>query len=172
MRPIIPLACALLVSAVMTVRADGVSAIEADMNRPGGAYLSLPASSADACVALCAQDQICMAWSFKAADNACELKAVITPATPAEGFQSGLSARAPYFARHTGADADAPIISPAQTVAAIENAPTAPASLTPTASAAPLALGSDEQAQASADLELLGGRSADTGADLRRRFRP
>lgn len=69
-----------------------------DTARPGGVYTTLTVADAAACVRLCAQDSLCMAWTLRAS-GACELKAVITPRVAEYGARSGLSARAPAFAR-------------------------------------------------------------------------
>jgi hypothetical protein len=58
----------------------------------GGAYASLQARDAAACARLCADDGLCMAWSFQSG-NTCELRAT-APRTPA-GLAYGLSRRAP-----------------------------------------------------------------------------
>lgn len=86
----------------------GAEAIgEPDTARPGGAYSAMPAADPAACALACARDALCMAWTFRPAEaNACELKAVIPALRPERGATSGLSARAPAFAR-------APITSPA-----------------------------------------------------------
>ena len=81
---------------------------DANTARPGGVYVSLAAEDAVACSRLCAQDDICMAWTYREKPaQACELKAVVTPAIAEEGAISGLSRRAPDFARRL-AEATAP----------------------------------------------------------------
>ncbi|HWA00148.1 MAG TPA: PAN domain-containing protein [Caulobacterales bacterium] len=85
---------------------------QVDVAFQGGGYASLHGESAAACAQLCAQDNICMAWTFRAAQQgACELKAVIPHATPETGAVSGLSSRAPDFARQLAeaAPAKAPV---------------------------------------------------------------
>lgn len=68
--------------------------------RPGGVYAAAPGATPQACATLCADDGLCMSWTF--ADGQCELKAVIAPAVLHEGAVSGLSPRAPNLARLTG----------------------------------------------------------------------
>jgi|CXWL01.1.fsa_nt_gi hypothetical protein len=71
---------------------------ERDIARPGGSYATLAIADAGACEALCARDTLCLAWTYRA-DAMCELKAVIPPPVAVAGAHSGLSARAPEFAR-------------------------------------------------------------------------
>lgn len=70
---------------------------EHNVARPGGAYSTLDAQSAEACERLCAEDSLCMAWSFQA--NACELKAIVPAAIAQAGAVSGVSRRAPASMR-------------------------------------------------------------------------
>lgn len=71
-----------------------------DIAYPGGVYISLAVEDAAACARQCTQDEICMAWTYRAeAENSCELKAVVAAPVPETGARSGLSARAPDFAR-------------------------------------------------------------------------
>ena len=65
--------------------------------RPGGSYSTVQTETPTACERLCADDTLCMAWSFHA--NSCELKATIPAAVPQEGVISGLSHRAPASMR-------------------------------------------------------------------------
>mgnify|MGYP001357910258 CR=1 FL=1 len=58
----------------------------------GGAYASLPAADAAACARLCADDALCMAWSFQDA-RLCHLRATAPPEAPT-GLAHGLSERA------------------------------------------------------------------------------
>jgi hypothetical protein len=96
---ILPLS--LLLSAAFVSVAFGQAATigETGVSRPGGAYISTPASNAAACASQCAADNLCMAWDYASATQTCELKAVTPAPRAAEGFTSGLSARAPAFAR-------------------------------------------------------------------------
>lgn len=70
---------------------------EANTARPGATFATIEAETAAACERLCADDTLCMAWSFHG--NACELKAVVPPATPQDGAFSGISTRAPAALR-------------------------------------------------------------------------
>lgn len=72
---------------------------ERDVARPGGAYATLTIADAAACAQLCSRDGLCMAWTQRS-DGMCELKAVIPPPVATAGARSGLSVRAPEFARH------------------------------------------------------------------------
>lgn len=70
---------------------------DANVARLGGSFATIEAASAAACERACADDTLCMAWSFHA--NSCELKAIVPAATPLEGVISGVSARAPASMR-------------------------------------------------------------------------
>ncbi|MES1199390.1 MAG: PAN domain-containing protein [Pseudomonadota bacterium] len=84
-----------------------------DIAFTGGVYTSLNLADTAACAQACAQDSICMAWTFRAAQGgACELKAVIPHAVNESGAVSGLSSRAPDFARSLAASA--PVQPPAE----------------------------------------------------------
>ena len=48
---------------------------DSNVARPGGAFATIEAETAAACERACADDTLCMAWSFHA--NACELKAIV-----------------------------------------------------------------------------------------------
>jgi len=65
--------------------------------RPGGSFSTVQAETPAACERLCADDTLCMAWSFHA--NSCELKAIVPAAVSQEGMISGLSSRAPASMR-------------------------------------------------------------------------
>lgn len=65
--------------------------------RPGGSFSTVQADTPAACERLCADDTLCMAWSFHA--NSCELKAIVPTAVSQEGVISGLSSRAPASMR-------------------------------------------------------------------------
>lgn len=65
--------------------------------RLGGTYATIEAETAAGCERLCADDTLCMAWSFQA--NSCELKAIVPAATEREGIISGVSLRAPASMR-------------------------------------------------------------------------
>lgn len=85
--------------AVLIIAQIGAAWAVGDSNvaRPGGAFSTLEAESAAACERLCADDTLCMAWSFEA--NACELKAIVPVAITREGVISGVSTRAPASMR-------------------------------------------------------------------------
>lgn len=68
------------------------------VDRPGAVYASLRTENAEACARRCADDGICMAWSYRI-DRSCDLKAVAPAPVRAEGVISGLSPRAPDFAQ-------------------------------------------------------------------------
>ena len=78
--------------------AAGAATMEPNIARPGGGYDTLQLASADACASACAEDALCMAWTLTAAGQ-CELKAIAPHPIAANGATSGLSARAPGFAR-------------------------------------------------------------------------
>lgn len=78
-----------------------------DTALPGGVYTSLNVSNAAACAQLCAQDNICMAWTLQPA-GACELKAVVPRPVAQAGAVSGLSRRAAAFANVLAAVPSAP----------------------------------------------------------------
>ncbi len=92
MRYLIPLA-------VLIVAQVGAAWALGDYNvaRPGGSYASAEAETPAACERLCADDTLCMAWSFGA--NVCEFKAIVPVAIAQEGVISGVSARAPASMR-------------------------------------------------------------------------
>jgi hypothetical protein len=80
------LICAIGLAAIVTAAA----ASEA----PRGAYVSLTTSNAAACARACADDGICMAWSFHR-ENECQLSAVVAAELDQEALATGYSARAP-----------------------------------------------------------------------------
>ena len=72
---------------------------EAGAARTDGVYASLNATDAAACAALCAQDSICMAWTFReGSEESCALTSVVAAPVAETGALSGLSRRAPDFA--------------------------------------------------------------------------
>lgn len=93
---------ALVIAALFAASAAGASAFELGYARPGGAYATLANFDAQRCAQACNDDGICLAWTLTPA-GACELKAVAPAATPQSGAISGLSRRAPAFARLTAA---------------------------------------------------------------------
>lgn len=99
MRSIFPLAV-LLIAQVGAAWATS----EPNMARPGATYTSIEATDAGACERACAEDTICMAWSYR--ESACELKATVPPAIIQTGSASGVSARAPNSLRFRSAPPD------------------------------------------------------------------
>lgn len=95
---------ALFIATVLAACAAGASAFELGYARPGGVYATLTDFDAQRCAQACADDGICLAWTLTPA-RACELKAVAPAATPQTGSISGLSSRAPAFARLVAAPA-------------------------------------------------------------------
>lgn len=90
-----------LAGVAQTVPPPEQSGLEVGFARPGGTYLTPPASSAEACAQACSQDTLCMAFTFYTYESAprCELKAVIPRPRPDPAAIAGLSHRAPAFAR-------------------------------------------------------------------------
>jgi hypothetical protein len=89
----------LVISGVAGVASAQVG-FEQGYARPGGVYAAAPGETAQACARLCADDSLCMSWTYD--EGQCELKAVIAPAVLKEGAVSGLSQRAPNLANLTG----------------------------------------------------------------------
>jgi len=58
-----------------------------------GAYVSLPVRDAAACARACADDGLCMAWSFNTS-GACELTAILPLSSPEDAAAMGVSSRA------------------------------------------------------------------------------
>lgn len=85
--------------AIIVIAQAGAAWALGDLNtaRPGATFATVEAANPAACERLCADDTICMAWSFHA--NACELKATVPAAISQEGVISGVSARAPASLR-------------------------------------------------------------------------
>lgn len=85
--------------AVIALAQAGAAWAIGDFNvaRPGGAYATVEAETPAACERICADDTICMAWSFQA--NTCELKATVPAAHAQDGVISGVSMRAPASLR-------------------------------------------------------------------------
>jgi hypothetical protein len=71
-------------------------AVGADAWAAGGVYATAPSRDAAACARICADDSLCIAWSY-GADGACSLRAT-APASPI-GEAHGFSARAPAALR-------------------------------------------------------------------------
>jgi len=99
---------------------------QSDTALPGGVYAALNVGSAGACAQQCADDRICMAWTYRAAQNgACELKAVVPHPVEETGAISGTSSRAPAFARDLAGVATPSAAAPGeQTKVALNTTPT------------------------------------------------
>jgi len=89
---------ALVIAAMLAASAASAAAFELGYARPGGIYASLTNFDTQRCAQACNDDGICLAWTLTPA-GVCELKAVAPAATPQPGAVSGLSHRAPAFAR-------------------------------------------------------------------------
>lgn len=83
------------------------AAHEFGVARPGGVYASAASEDAGGCAAACEADGLCMAWTWRA--GVCELKATAPRPVIAAGAVSGLSARAPAFARAATVETPAPL---------------------------------------------------------------
>ena len=106
MRYLIPLAV-LLLAQIGAAWAIG----ETNVARPGASFTTVETETAAACERLCADDTICMAWSFRG--STCELKATVPAAVQETGAISGLSARAPASMRtRIAMPAPAPSVAP------------------------------------------------------------
>jgi hypothetical protein len=75
-------------------------AVVVDVWAAGGVYATTASRDAAACARACADDGLCMAWSYEV-DGACSLRAT-TPASPT-GIAHGFSARAPATLREPAA---------------------------------------------------------------------
>jgi hypothetical protein len=71
----------------------GATASEAP--RAAGAYTSLTTRDAAACARACADDGICMAWSYHR-ESQCQLSAVVAAPDP-QALATGFATRAPAF---------------------------------------------------------------------------
>lgn len=71
---------------------------QSDIARRGGVYTSLSVRDPAACASACAADGLCLAWTYLPS-NACELTAIASAPVVLPGARSGLSNRAPDFAR-------------------------------------------------------------------------
>lgn len=85
-----------------------------------GAYAAREAHDAAVCARLCADDGLCLAWTFTE-QNMCELRAT-APAAPLAGL-SGFSSRAPASLRQPSANQTATPAQPATRRAAIAEDP-------------------------------------------------
>lgn len=89
-----------LAAATATAAAGAIAAgpPETGFDRPGGVYSNVPAKDPAACAIACAQDRICMSWSFRATEFVgCSLKAVVPAAVPDKLAVSGVADRAGDF---------------------------------------------------------------------------
>lgn len=121
---------------------------EPNVARPGGVFATVPAASAAACERACADDTLCMSWSFEA--NSCELKAIVPAAAARDGVISGVSARAPASMR-VRFEPPAPMVNETIIIAHEDDAPTA--------------IAAADAPTIDASIALLGG--PDTAEDLR-----
>lgn len=78
--------------------------------RAASAYTSLTLSNPAACARACADDGICMAWSYRA-ENTCELSAIVA-APPSNVIASGFADRAPTLALRQLTGPAAPMAAP------------------------------------------------------------
>jgi hypothetical protein len=116
------LALGLSALTIVTLAALSAPASAVDPARSAGAYSVVAARDVDACARACANDGLCMVWSFRAG-NSCELMATV-PASPPAGVY-GVSPRAPASIRQltpvetpqTAKAADTPRALPATDVA-------------------------------------------------------
>lgn len=89
-----------LATGILALGAGVGATMEVNQARPGGVFLTTPASSPQACARTCENDSLCMAWTHTLTPKPqCELKAVIPAARYVEGATSGLSSRAPRLMR-------------------------------------------------------------------------
>jgi hypothetical protein len=128
----------ILVSAL----AFGIAAASAVEPLRNGVYVSLTTSNATACARACADDGICMAWTFRA-ENACELSAVVSASHPEGVLASGFSSRAPAFALRQTTSTLVEITQPSEQPVA-ENTPEPPLEVM-TAAADEMLLGGPEE---------------------------
>lgn len=89
-----------LAAATVTAAAGAIAAgpPETGYDRPGGAYANVPAKDAAECAVICAQDRICMSWTFRVTEYVgCSLKAVVPGAVADKQAISGVADRASDF---------------------------------------------------------------------------
>jgi hypothetical protein len=122
MRPLLVLVLSFVAAAFAAhAPAQGGLAGDADVARPGGVYNLLTTPSADACAQACAEDGLCIAWTYLPG-GACELKAVAPAPVRSMGARSGLSRRTPDNLRQADARALlalAPVAAPAPAAAPV-----------------------------------------------------
>jgi hypothetical protein len=99
-----------MIGAVMAAfGAIAAAPTENGMDRPGGVYSYIPAQDAAACAVACAQDKICLAWSFTATEFVgCALKAIVPPPSSGGQIESGIAPRASEFLSLTSLSQPAP----------------------------------------------------------------
>ncbi|MBX3430750.1 MAG: hypothetical protein KF779_14295 [Hyphomonadaceae bacterium] len=101
-----------LLAAIAAAQVGAAWAIgDTNVARPGGSYATIEADSVAGCERLCADDTLCMAWSYQA--NSCELKAIVPTPTEREGVTSGVSLRVPASLRAPHSQAPPPSAAPA-----------------------------------------------------------
>ncbi len=112
--------------------------LEPGMARPGGVYATVSVADPAACAQACADDALCMSWTLMEAPAGplCELKAVIPPAVPDLRATSGLSVRAPSFARLVGVSTPSSI-GPPRALVELPEAPAAPVAVSVSVAVAP-----------------------------------
>lgn len=117
-----------LVLGALSAAAVITAAAATEAPRAPGAYVSLTARDAAACARACADDGICMAWSFQR-DNQCQLSAVLA-APDASALETGFATRAPTNLRpHT------PVLHAAAVIEPTVISPPAPLRAAPTVTA-------------------------------------
>lgn len=89
-----------------------------------GAYSIVAAASAEDCARVCADDGICMAWTFRA-DDICALSA--TAPQTVDGVLSGFAARAPAFLRARTAVQQTVVSAPIPDTPVVKEPPTSAA---------------------------------------------
>lgn len=95
----------------------GVAAAGATEPRSYGAYTSLTLASPAACARACADDGICMTWTYRA-ENVCDLSAVVSTSRSEGVIASGFSARAPTLALRQLTVSSEPAASPTPVIEA------------------------------------------------------
>ena len=90
--------CVIGLALTVEVAAEAPASGQSDVSRPNGIYASLNARDVAACEASCAADGLCLAWTYTPA-GVCGLTAIASQPVFLQGARSGLSRRAPEFAR-------------------------------------------------------------------------
>ena len=106
-----------------------VIATAAAASETSGAYTSLTTANAAACARACADDGICMAWSFHTG-NQCQLSAVVSAQASPQALAGGFASRAPVHLRPSAPivnpDAPPPLSPPAHNIETAEEVPSPP----------------------------------------------